>query len=82
MTTTLVNTDFVQEIHAFLRPKSPVTPLAILYAFADCVKTRGPAWLTSPEAKAFLHSLNMLIHGRDYKLDSRKEQAWLESILR
>lgn len=54
--------------------------LSILYAFTDCLKTRGPGWVTSPEAKALLHSLSLAVHGPDYKLDARKEQAWLASV--
>lgn len=78
MTTTLKNVQFSREIQSFNNPK-PVSTLELLYAMADLFKTYGPGWLQSKEAKALVHSINLATHGKDYKIDGKKEQATLEA---
>ena len=81
MTTTLINVDFKREILSFMNPDSQISAIGLLHAFADCLRSKGPQWIQSAEAKALLHSLNKTVYGPHYKLDCLKEQRFLEHTL-
>jgi hypothetical protein len=80
MTTSLRNVGFHDEIRLFTKKKLPATPIAVVYAFADSLISQGPDWLRSDEAKALVHTLNLCVHGRNYKVDGSKEQTRLEDV--
>ncbi|HVU97722.1 MAG TPA: hypothetical protein VHE34_21005 [Puia sp.] len=80
MTTSVKNVPFTEEILLFRNQKLPPTPIAVLYAFADCLVTRGVEWLQSEEAKAMTHTINMSVHGRDYRINGKSEQKRLEEV--
>jgi len=80
MTTILKNVGFENEIKMFTRTELPATPLTLIYAFADCLRTNGPAWLKSDDAKAMVHTLNLYVHGPEYQLDGPAEQKRLENV--
>ena len=82
MTTQLKNADFRGEVKAFLALSLPCNPIPFAYALADGTKSQGTDWIRSDEAKAILHTLNMMAYGQTYKIDALKEHHRLEIIFR
>ena len=81
MTTQLVNVAFSKEIHSFKKVKPEVTPLHLAYALADLISADKKNAMQSLPVAALLHALNKAVHGEEYKIDGKKEQARLESAL-
>ncbi len=82
MTTQLINADFSAEVMAFLERSAPCNPVPFAYALADGTKSNGTDWIRRDEARAILHTLNMMAYGQSYKIDAIKEHNRLEIIFR
>jgi hypothetical protein len=82
MDTIPVKVPFVTEITAFKCPGIPVNPLPFLNALAGSIRTNGTDWIKTDEAKAIMHTLNQMVYGQLYKLNSIKEFERLSSIFK
>jgi hypothetical protein len=82
MTTQIINSNFRNEVEAFMRPAFPSNPLPFANALADGIRENGTDYIKTDDAKALLHILNSMSHGQGYRLDGKKEHNRLEIIFR
>ncbi|GGA92576.1 hypothetical protein [Puia dinghuensis] len=80
MTTSLKNVSFDAEVLSF-DAAQPASPLKLSLALTDLLQANGPEFITSLQGQALLHSLMKASHGKDYKIDGKKEQLKLKKGL-